>query len=344
MANDFEICVFGAGNIGCYVGGRLAGARAKVSFVGRPRIIDEIATNGLHLTDLHGAKVDVLPAQVRFDSAPNRADRADMVLICVKSAAVEEVAKTLAPLLKPGTVVVALQNGIEIAQPLVERLPDCIVLRGIVMFNVVARGEGRFHQASEGELMVEENPALDRFATVFRNAGLPILTRADMTPVLWGKLMLNLNNPINALSGIPLKEELSQRDYRRCLSLAQAEALELLKLDGIAPTPMTSVPYGAMIRLLKLPNMAFTRLAGKVLQIDPLARSSMWDDLELGRKTEIDWLCGEVVRLGEKLGRHAPVNSRLMDLIHVAERGGRRQWSGAELLRTLEAAGRADSD
>jgi 2-dehydropantoate 2-reductase len=343
MPNDFEICIFGAGNIGCYVGGRLAGARAKVSFVGRPRIIDEIATHGLHLSDLHGAKVDVVPAQVRFDSAPTRADRADMVLVCVKSSGVEEAAKTLAPLLKPGTVVVAFQNGIDIAEPLRERLPDCIVLRGIVMFNVVARGEGRFHQGSEGELMVEGNPALDRFATVFRNAGLPLLTRADMTPVLWGKLMLNLNNPINALSGIPLKEELSQRDYRRCLALVQGETLELLKVAEISPTQMTSVPYGAMIRLLKVPNAMFTRLAGKVLQIDPLARSSMADDLELGRKTEIDWLCGEVVRLGEQVGRSAPVNSRLIDLIHVAERGGRRKWTGAELLRTLQAAGQSDS-
>jgi 2-dehydropantoate 2-reductase len=72
-----------------------------------------------------------------------------------------------------------------------------------------------------------------------------------------------------------------------------------------------------------------------MLAIDPLARSSMWEDLELGRATEVDWLNGEVVRLAQKQGRRAPVNARLVELIREAEQGGRRDWSGPELLAEL---------
>jgi 2-dehydropantoate 2-reductase len=72
-----------------------------------------------------------------------------------------------------------------------------------------------------------------------------------------------------------------------------------------------------------------------MLAIDPLARSSMWEDLEAGRVTEVDWINGEVVRLGREYGVVTPVNDRLVELIRNAERGGRRTWSGPELLDVL---------
>jgi 2-dehydropantoate 2-reductase len=79
-------------------------------------------------------------------------------------------------------------------------------------------------------------------------------------------------------------------------------------------------------------------MAGKMLAIDPLSRSSMWEDLEAGRVTEIDYLNGEIVRLAEKLGRTAPVNTRLITLIRDAETDGRRVWSGEELRNELNSA------
>jgi 2-dehydropantoate 2-reductase len=90
--------------------------------------------------------------------------------------------------------------------------------------------------------------------------------------------------------------------------------------------------------MLSLPDAAFRVAANRMLRIDPLARSSMWEDLQAGRQTEIDWLGGEVLRLAERLGRAAPVNSRLMDLIRQAEHGGRREWSGEALLAELREA------
>jgi len=87
--------------------------------------------------------------------------------------------------------------------------------------------------------------------------------------------------------------------------------------------------------ILRLPDFLFRRLAGKLLAIDPLARTSMWEDLQAGRPTEIDYLNGEVVRLADSLDRPAPVNTKLVQLIREAE-VIRRPWSGADLLRELQ--------
>ena len=177
--------------------------------------------------------------------------------------------------------------------------------------------------------------ALAEFESSFVAAGLPLVQQSDLRPVQWAKLLLNLNNSINALSGLPLKEQLSQRDYRRCVALAQQEALALLEHAGIRPARLTPLPPGWIPTLLSSPDWLFARLANRMLAIDPLARSSMWEDLEAGRRTEVDWLNGEIVRLAQGLGRAAPVNARLLDLVRAAEAGGERHWRGAALLADL---------
>jgi len=107
------------------------------------------------------------------------------------------------------------------------------------------------------------------FESSFVAAGLPLVQRSDLLPVQWAKLLLNLNNSINALSGLPLKEQLSQRDYRRCVSLAQQEALALLERAGIRPARLTPLPTGWIPTLLSSPDWLFARLANRMLAIDP---------------------------------------------------------------------------
>jgi len=130
--------------------------------------------------------------------------------------------------------------------------------------------------------------------------------------VQWGKLLLNLNNPVNALSGLPLRTQLMDRGYRRCLAALQTEALDLLKQAGIAPAQVGALPAHRIPRLLRLPTPLFKLIAARMLRIDPKARSSMADDLAANRTTEIDALCGEVVRLADSLGRTAPRNARMV--------------------------------
>jgi 2-dehydropantoate 2-reductase len=156
-----------------------------------------------------------------------------------------------------------------------------------------------------------------------------------MAEVQWGKLLLNLNNPLNALSGLPLKEELAQRDYRRSLALLQREALGVLAAAHIRPARVTPLPPRLLPPLLELPDPLFTRLASRMLAIDPLARSSTYEDLRAGRRTEIDHINGEIVGLAAKVCMKAPANAKVIALIRAAEAGETRRFGGAELLREL---------
>ncbi|NNC17877.1 2-dehydropantoate 2-reductase [Corallococcus exiguus] len=338
MASTPEVVVFGAGSIGCYVGGRLAATGATVRFIGRERVVAEVRAHGLHLTDWQGADLKVPAAGVRIDTGPEALSTADLVLVTVKSAATEEAGQTLAPRLKPGAIVISFQNGLHNAAVLRGLLPGHTVLTGMVPFNVAAQGQGHFHAGSEGTLEVERHAALAPFVDAFTRAGMALKQHADIVAVQWAKLLLNLNNALNALANLPLKEELSLRAWRRCLALAQGEALAVLGRAGVKPAKLTPLPPGWIPVLLGAPDAVFSVLAKKMLAIDPKARSSMWDDLHAGRKTEVDYLNGEVVRLAHQHGVSAPVNSRLVELIREAEAGQRRQWTGEALLVDLKKA------
>ncbi|MEW6339182.1 MAG: 2-dehydropantoate 2-reductase [Pseudomonadota bacterium] len=339
-----KICIYGAGSIGCYVGGRLLAGGSDVGFIGRARIADQLRSKGLTLSDYTDRRWSVPPERIEVSTDAAAAAAADLVLVTVKSAATLTAAAELANLLRPDTIVVSFQNGIGNTEVLRAALPHNPVLEGMVPFNVVERAPGAFHQGSAGELEIRYSPAMQPFAEEFRKAGLPLIQHADMLPVQWAKLLLNLNNAINALSNRPLKEELSQRAYRICLAVAQREALALLKRANLRPARLTPLPPALIPLVLGVPDAWFERLGRKMLTIDPLARSSMSDDLAAGRATEIDWINGEVVRLAQRLGRKAPVNQRLCELVREAERSDvRPSWSGEALLAEVRAAAGASS-
>lgn len=328
-----RIAIYGAGSVGGYLGARLH-EHARITFVGRRRVTDAWRLHGLDWTDLqgHAGRVPGRALDVRTD--PFAAAKAHLVLVTVKSGATGTVARELAGVLAPGIPVISFQNGLHNTQVLRDALPGHPVLAGMVPFNVLQGQPGMFHQGSGGELMVESHPLLAPFAALFAAAGLPLTLRNDMPAVQAAKLLLNLNNAINALSSLPLREELSQRPWRRCLALAQREALAAFKAAGMQPARLTPLPAHWLPRILELPDAWFQRVASRMLAIDPVARSSMWEDLQRCRATEVDAINGEIVRLAEAHGVPAPVNAKLVELMHQAEREP-RGWHGEELLREL---------
>ncbi|MEU6857294.1 2-dehydropantoate 2-reductase [Glycomyces sp. NPDC046736] len=328
------ICVYGAGSVGCYVGGRLAAAGADVTFVGREPLARETAAHGLTLTGLDGTSDRV--EHPRYTTDAEAAADADLVLLTVKSGATAEAAECLAELLRPGAIVVSLQNGLRNTATLREALPDQTVLAGTVEFNVARLGEGRFHRGTAGAVLVQDHPGLAAYADALASAG--VAQRPDLGAVQAAKLLINLNNSVNALSGLPLRTELAQRDFRRCLALAHREALGVLRAARLDVGRTAGLPPGLMPVLLRLPDKVFARAARRALAVDRHARSSMWDDLEAGRPTEVDHINGEVTALAAEHGRTAPVNAELTELVHAAEEGGRRDWPGPELLDRLKRA------
>ena len=328
-----RIAIYGAGSVGGYLGARLH-EHARITCIGRRRVIDAWRLHGLDWSDLQGGHEHVAARALELQADPFAAAKAHLVLVTVKSSATETVARELATVIAPGIPVISFQNGLHNAEILRAALPGHPVLAGMVPFNVLQHEPGAFHQGSSGELMVESHASLAAYLPIFQAAGLPLTPRNDMPAVLAAKLLLNLNNALNALAGLPLKEELSQRTWRRCLALAQREALAVFAAAKIRPARLTPLPPHWLPRVLELPDALFRRVAARLLAIDPVARSSMWEDLQRGRSTEVDAINGEVVALAARHGLDARVNARLVALIHEAEREP-KSWSGELLLREL---------
>ncbi len=331
--------MLGAGLIGCYIGGRLASAGADVTLIGRAATLAPIRQRGLRVTDLGGADLTVPPTGIRTAEDASALSGAGLVILATKSMGTEAAALEIAQY-APRSVVLSFQNGVSNAARLRDALPDAIVIPGMVPYNVASPEPGHVHRGTGGELFAAREPELDRWLPAFEAAGIPLTLRDDMPAVLWGKLVVNLNNAINALSGLPLLAELGQRDYRRALALCQAETLGLLKRAHIEPAKVLALSPRLFPHVMRLPTWIYRRLmARQGFKVDRHARSSMAEDLAAGRPTEVDYLNGEVVALAHSVGRTAPVNARVVELIHAAEAGA-QPWKAAALLTALKSAGR----
>jgi 2-dehydropantoate 2-reductase len=251
------------------------------------------------------------------------------VLLCVKGGATLEAAREIAAALAAGTPVLSLQNGVDNVARIRAAAPTLAAIAAMVPFNVTQPAPGHVHRATSGVLRAERNAWTEKLGADFAAAGLPLRLEADMRAVQWGKLLLNLNNPVNALSGLPLRDELRQRDYRRVLAALVEEALAALKAAGIAPAKVSGAPPALLPAILRLPDWLFRIVAAPMLRIDPAARSSMWDDLQAGRITEIDDLCGAVTRLAALHGIATPCNTTLIGLMAGADHSTR--YAGAQL-------------
>jgi 2-dehydropantoate 2-reductase len=329
-----RIAVFGAGAIGCWVGGRLASGGADVTLIGRPRVMAELE-GGLRISELGGKVWNVRPT---LATDASKAAGADVVLVTVKSAATAEAGDALAGAVREGAVVVSLQNGVRNVETLRGLMPGRHVLAGMVPFNVARLAPGHYHRGTSGQLMFEAADAAAPLTEACLAADLPCELRDDMPAVQWGKLVMNLNNALNALAGVPLFDELSDRNFRRCLAAVQREALDVLAAADIHVARLLRLSPRWIVRLLPMPDWLFRPIATRVATADPKARSSMWDDLDAGRPTEVDYLQGEIVALADRVGRSAPINRALVELVHAAETGGKRDFTGRELLAQLTDA------
>ena len=315
-----RVGVMGAGSIGCFVGGRLIDAGAEVVLVGRRRLGDEIAASGMSLIDLEHEPVTVAAERVRFETEPGALAGCDAVLCCVKSGQTAATASILDEVLGPKAAVVSLQNGVSNARVLRQRLGDRLVVAGIVGFNVVSKGGGVFHRGTTGPLMLGDGIAeIPAVLAALQATGLEIQTPADLERHQWTKLIINLNNAVSALSGAPSRELVLSPGYRRIVAALVGEALQVLSVASIKPAPLRGVPLRIMPAILRMPTPIVRLVTSRQMKFDPEARSSMWEDLERRRPTEVDHLNGEIVELADRAGVKAPLNRRIVELVHAAE-------------------------
>ena len=296
-----RIGIYGAGNIGGYVGVRLAAADHEVTLLGRPWLAE---LGVLSAQDLGGEPVSG-PVKVVFDAA--ELGGCELVLVTVKSRHSRSAGQDLAGIDAP---VISLQNGLHNPAHIAEGL-GAEVTPGMVPFNVIRDG-ACFRKATNLPIQVQDDAAGRQLAEALRGAGEPTELVADMRAVQAGKLLFNLGNGVCAATGLRIAEMVRDRTARTVLARCMGEGVAAFSSHGIPMARVGPLPGWAVARLLPLPDVIVLNVARSIVQIDPEAMSSTLQDLHARKPTEIEELNGEIVKL---LPTHSPVNHRVVEAV-----------------------------
>lgn len=338
-----KIGIFGAGAIGTFIGLKLAKSGPAVTMLGRPKFVE--TASRLVATDTHGRRYRPGSDTVATADPADLAD-VDLCLLTVKSRDTESAADTMAEVLPPAVPIISFQNGLRNPERLSRRLPNP-VLAGMVGFNVLWTGPEAIEQATDSPLMVEQRtdsgstgPILERFELACRKARLPLELRKDLHDIMAGKLLLNLNNGVCAVTGATISESLRSRPSRQAFAMLIREGDDVLRKAGKKPASVVGISPRWIARLLSMPNALVLAVARKLVAINPRAKSSTLQDLERGKPTEIDDLAGEIVRIAAQHGLAAPKNRVVVDAVHELEKqDSPRFWTARELRNRLRKAG-----
>jgi 2-dehydropantoate 2-reductase len=335
----YRVAIVGAGCIGGFLGAILAqDADVELMFFGREAIGLDWAAHGLSARWQQGEQhYQAAAPAVAFYTSYVSLIEADVLLLTVKATALATLLHQIKPHLRPDVPVLALQNGIGITDIIASQLHNPCY-RAIVPFNVVNAAAGRYLQTSSGALVwpATERPIVQYLAAVLLAQGLALQFTTDLQAAEYGKLLLNLNNALNAISDLPLRAQLLNRHWRRLLASAMGEWLLICAREQVTPTRYTAVAPAQIPAVLRLPNWLFRMIASKMLRIDPAARLSMYADLQAGRRSEVMFLNGAVVALGKLHQIDTPVNQRIVELVQQRERySDSRMPDPAQLCREL---------
>ncbi|NVJ61411.1 MAG: 2-dehydropantoate 2-reductase [Gammaproteobacteria bacterium] len=347
---DYKVAVLGPGSTGCFLAGILDSAGCNVTLIGReercfclqqrlPLTIDSFTGYQHSFTP----KLMVSPAnqgtlKPDHESKHKVVERSnevfDLIFVMVKAHQLKDVIPALAQLSHLKTEIVLMQNGIGSDAIIRDKLPGLVLLKGITQFNVVNHKDGIYHKATEGDFWIESSQMTSELSAL-KYQDTKLVSVDDIESIINGKLLLNLNNALNAIVDIPIKQQLQQRRLRKILAAVMEEWLLICRKNNVSVGQLTSVSPSIVPKILRLPNFLFNLVAQKMIAIDPSARSSMWDDIESNRKTEVEYINHAVVKLGEKAKLTAPVNSYIVDCIHQLEQKGRNGVDTSTMLKQL---------
>ncbi len=293
-----QIAVMGAGAVGCYYGGMLARAGHTVTLIGRQQHVDAIQRDGL-LLDTQ-AFTEHVPLRASTD--PGAVAGATLVLFCVKSTDTESAAALIRQHLLPGTLVLTLQNGVDNALRLQAALPQQEVAASVVYVATEMAGPGHVRHHGRGELVIAASASSTAAAALLVAAGVPTEISSNVEGALWAKLILNCAyNALSAITRQPYGRLVQAQGVPGVLCDVVNECLAVAQADGI------TVP-GDVAQAVE-----------RIAQTMPGQLSSTAQDLARGKRSEIDYLNGYVLRRGEALGVATPVNRVLWTLVKLME-------------------------
>ena len=304
-----RIAVMGSGGVGGYVGGRLAASGHEVAFVARGAHLAAIRERGLALRSALG-NVLIRPAPASDD--PGAIGPIDLVIFAVKLYDTEAAAAVARPLIGPQTGVVTLQNGVDSTDLLARVLGPDHVIGGVAHIAAVIGKPGMILHTGTmanfvfGELDGAGSKRVGALSSALQAAGVDHQISANIRRDIWDKMaFLSIFAGLTALIRRPIGPMRGDAETRAMLRDGLAEACAVARARGVS-----------------LPDDFVERTLARCDRLPYEMKSSMLQDLERGRRLELPWLSGAIVRLGRELGVPTPTHAFITTALKLYADGG----------------------
>jgi 2-dehydropantoate 2-reductase len=296
-----KIAIFGSGGVGGYFGGRLAAAGEDVTFLARGAHLAAMQQDGLHI---HSPLGDVHVPKVQAADRPQAIGPVDVVLFTVKLYDVEASAATLAPLIGPETVVITLQNGVDAMDMVAKHVGTEHVAGGAAYIVAVIDQPGHIRHTVAQQLVFGERDGrrsdrLVAFEEAGIRAGFQAKTSEDVEADLWTKFVrLATWSGMTTVTRSPMGIVRDTAATYELMISATEEVIAVGRARGV-----------------KLPADLMDTTIGLIKSFPAAAKSSMLEDIERGRRLELPWLSGAVVRLGKEAGVPTPIHQFITTIL-----------------------------
>jgi 2-dehydropantoate 2-reductase len=298
-----RVAVVGAGAVGGYFGGVMARSGASVVMIGRRPFVDAVNSEGLYLETLQFQETVRVEASTELSAVRG----AEIVLLCVKTTDTADTARKLAPLLAPNAVLVSLQNGVDNAERIREA-SGLDAVRAVVYVAAAVKAPGHIQHFGRGDLVIgPETELTKRLAAQFVRGGVPCRVSSNIEGELWVKFIANCAlNPVSAIGQARYGRIADSPHAVQLLEMVGDEVLAVARAAGIA-LPGVEDRAAALAISMKIATQMREQL------------SSTGQDLNRGKRTEIESLNGHIVRRGAELGVPTPANHALYTLVELLE-------------------------
>jgi 2-dehydropantoate 2-reductase len=297
-----KIGVIGAGAMGSVMGGLLAKAGNDVTLV-------DVWREAVEAINKKGLRIDDEVVKIRATDKPADVGPADLVLVFVKCYHTEAAVRNALPIVGPETVVLSLQNGWGNGPRIAKIVGEEKLLLGVCYHSATVAGPGHVLHVGKGmtfmgELNGKMTKRLADIAETFKQAGIDVTPTGEVLKEIWSKLALNVCTlPTSALLRF-YAPQLVQ--HEPMLELMKALLQEVIAVARVQKIPLDfNERWGAITNLLR--------------RCAPTAKSSMFQDVEKGRQTEIDVINGAIVEAGERLNVPVPFNRSMLWMVKSLE-------------------------
>ncbi len=297
-----DILIVGTGALATLFASRLTSSGHRVTMLGTwPEGLSALRQNGARLVDENGLEQSF---SVRVSDDPKQCQDTKYAIVLVKSWQTERATRQLRKCLAEDGLAITLQNGLGNQEILVKQLGNSRVALGVTTTGATLLGPGLAKAGGEGKISIEAHPALGPMEDALKSANFKVEVVNDARSLIWGKLVINAAiNPLTALLKIP-NGELLQRPAARGLMRALAE-----EAASVASAENVILPFDD-------PAQAVEEIARRTA----FNHSSMLQDVQRGAPTEIDAICGAVVRAGLQHHIPTPLNYACWQLILALQR------------------------